>query len=56
MSFKINQVDLEFVLKQIKIAETNADGISLIAILLDVSGAIADSISEFCANKIPHHS
>ena len=40
MAFKLNQADIEFVLKQIKIAEANANGIPLTAILLDASGEV----------------
>ncbi len=47
MAFKLNQADIEFVLKQIKIAEANANGIPLTEILLDASGkVIADPDAE----------
>jgi Ca2+-binding RTX toxin-like protein len=40
MAFKLNQADIEFVLKQIKIAEANANGIAQLNILLDANGQV----------------
>lgn len=51
MAFTLNQADLEFVLKQIKIAEANANGIPLTKILLDAQGEVITDPNAVDANN-----